>query len=179
MTSASTPSLRELGGRVEGERDHRPVRHDRQVAAGAPDGGLPDRDDAVALGEDLLRPPVEELVLEEEDRVVVADRRLEEAAGVGGGRGDDDREAGRPGEVALGALRVERPGVDAGARRPADDDRDAEAGPVAVLRREVRDHVERPRGEVEELHLDDRPEAPERGADRRADDRLLDDRACR
>ena len=115
-------------------------------------------------------------MLEEEDGIVVADRGLDQALGVVGRGRLDDLQAGRVGEVGLGVLRVERPAVHAAAGRAADDERHADAGAVARLGGEVRDHVEGARDEVDELHLGHGPHPHHRGPDRGADDGGLGDR---
>ena len=115
-------------------------------------------------------------MLEVEHRVVVADRGLDQALRVVRRRRLDDLQARRVGEVGLRVLRVEGAAVHAAAGRAADDERDADAGAVARLRGEVRDHVEGAGDEVDELHLRDRAQAHHRRPDRRADDRGLGDR---
>ena len=139
--------------RLERRVDHRAVGDDRQVVARAPDRALPMRHDVVLVRQVVLDPAVEVLVLEEEHRVVVADRRLEQALGVVGGRRLDHLEAGRVEEERLGVERVERPAADAAAARPADHHRHAGAVAVAARRGEVGEHVEAAGDEVDELHL--------------------------
>src|SRR5207245_7725192 len=83
---------------------------DREIGSCAGEPGLADRrHDFLALGELLLDTAIQPLVLEVEDRVVVADRRLDETLRVAGRRGGDDLQAGGVEERSLGGLRVEQP----------------------------------------------------------------------
>ena len=104
MTDTSRPLARHLG---RAER-HRVVR----VRHVAPDG-------AVHL-----------LVLEEQHRVVVADRRAEQAPGVGRGRGDDHLQARDVGEERLHRLRVVQRAVDAAAVRARGSSSGTENAPL-------------------------------------------------
>ena len=92
--------------------DEAPGRDDRDVRALAVDARLAERDRLELLGH-LALDRVERPVLEEDDRVVVVDRRPEEAADVLGRRREDDLEPGHVDEPRLELLRVLR------ARRPA------------------------------------------------------------
>ena len=150
----------------------------RHVAALAGDPRLADRHgEVVELGH-LEAPPVEDLVLEEDHRVRVADRRLEQALGV-------RRRVGLH-HLQPRDLRVHRREVVAvlrrhprrGAVRAAEHDRRAHlaAGHVEGLRRRVDDLVDRLQREVEGHELDDRPQAGEGGADREAGEAVLGDR---
>jgi len=60
---------------------------------GARDARLPEGHEDVAVG-DLAAHSVERLVLDEDDRVFVADRALQQALGVGSRRGRRDEQAG-------------------------------------------------------------------------------------
>ena len=82
ITSALDPLGRELLGRRERLAEQPAERDDRHVAALAPDDRLPERDDVLALG-DLAVLEREQVVVEEDDRVVVADRRGHQALRVG------------------------------------------------------------------------------------------------
>ena len=121
---------------------------------------------------------VEQPVLEEDDRVVVVDRRPEQAAHVLGRRREHDLQARDVHEPRLELLRVLRARRPAGAALRADRQRhlDLAARHVAVLRRLVDDLLERERQEVLVHDLDDRAHARHRRADARADDRHLGDR---
>ncbi len=70
---------------------------------------------------------------------------------------------------------MEGAAVDASSGGAADDERDADAGAVAGLRGEVRDHVEGAGDEIGELHLGDRAQAHHRRSDGRSDNRGLGD----
>ena len=80
-------------------------------------------DDVVLVLGHLAALAVEVLVLDEDDRVVVADRRLEQALRVGRGRGDGDEQAGDVQVERLEAVRVRRAELVAGALGHAHDER--------------------------------------------------------
>ncbi len=127
---------------------------------------------------DLALDVVEREALEEEHGIVVADRRLQQPARVGGrGRGDD-LQAGHVREPGVEALRVLGRELRAAAARRADDQRAARlaAEHVADLGRVVDDLVEGVEREVHGHDLHDRPRAGHRRADRGADEALLGDR---
>jgi hypothetical protein len=96
----------ELVGRVEAHADHAPDAAERHVAAAPDDLALTDGERVRLLGDLAARAGAEELVLEEHDRAVVADRRDHQPLGVVRGRRDDDLE---PRDV--GQDRVHRLGV--------------------------------------------------------------------
>ena len=78
-----------------------------------------ERDGVLAVGDVAADAAVHLLVLEEEDRVVVADRRPEQALGVVRRRRDHDLQARDVGEERLDRLGVVQRAVDAAAvRRP-------------------------------------------------------------
>ena len=91
----------EVARGAEREVDTRPVGDDRRVGSDPGHTGTPDRDAVVRLRQLAAEPPVEPLVLEEEDRVVVLDRGPQEAVGVGDGSGADDLEPRDADEPAL------------------------------------------------------------------------------
>ena len=124
------------------------------------------------------RPVVDPLGLEEDHRVVVLDRRDQQALGVVRVRHDDRLQAGHVGEQRLGALRVGLPAEDAAAGRHADRERRGEVAgrAVAQARRLGHDLVVRRVHVVGELDLDARPQPVRRHADRGADDAGLVDR---
>jgi hypothetical protein len=121
---------------------------------------------------------VEVLVLDEDDRVVVADRRLQQTLGVGRRRGHGDEQAGHVEEERLEAVRVGGAELVAGALRHADDERygDLAAEHVADVRGVVDDLVVGEQREVDRHQLDDRAQAGHRRADAHADDGVLGDR---
>ena len=117
-------------------------------------------------------------MLDEHDRVVVADRGGEQALRVGGRRRHHDLQTSDVGEPRFERLRVLRR---VAASRPtlgSHDERHARLSPEhePVLRRLVHDLVDRQTGEVDVHELDDRPEACEGGPDARPDDPDLADR---
>ena len=103
---------------------------------------------------------VQALVLEEDDRVVVVDRRAQKPLRVGRCRGSDDLDPGDPGQPRGRHLRVDRAEAAAGADDRPDHDRDA--APLLrqepVLRHLVDDAVHDEREEVAEHDLDHRAE---------------------
>ena len=154
------------------DADDRHVAPSRRTAADA------EMDDVVVAVEDLAPHAVERLVLDEDDRVVVADRRLQQALGVGGRRRAGDEQAGDVQVHRLEAVRVGRAELMAAAARHPDHERDPDLAVehVGDRRGVVDDLVEGEQREVDRHQLDDRPQPAHRGADAGADDRVLGDR---
>src|SRR3954454_2154514 len=147
------------------------------VLALAVDAGASEWDRLDLLG-DVALDWVEGPVLEEDDGVVVVDRRPEEAAHVFRSRGEHDLEPGdvdEPRLELLGVLCARRPAC---AALGAEDDGDGElpARHVAELRRLIHDLLGGERHEVLVHDLGDRAHALHRGADRGAGERHLRDR---
>ena len=88
------------GERVE---DATAVGDNGEIGAGAFHIGEAEGYENVPLG-DFTDVTVEHGVFEEEAGVIIADGGLEEALGIGGGRGDDDLHAGVVGEDVLGCV---------------------------------------------------------------------------
>src|SRR5579883_3951 len=170
--------LRELLGGLEGvAHAHRPG-HERHMLARPRDLGLADRHRIVVELRHRRRMAVENLILEEDHRARQADRRLEQAFGVGRRVRRDHRETGDvrvPGRIVLAVL-----GGDArrGAVRPAKDDRAAHlpARHIERLRGRVDQLIHGLHGEVEGHELDDRLQSGERGTDAEAREPMLGDR---
>ena len=122
-------------------------------------------------GKDLLDPriAIERDVLVVENRIGIGDGARHECARVGGRRGHDDLQSGRPVEPGFGVLAVIRTGVAQPAPRHANDHRHRSTPAIADLGGIVHELVESGRDEIVELHLADRPVARERGADARAE----------
>src|SRR3990167_2091597 len=139
-----------------------------QVLAFAAHRRLPERNHVVVLGDFLLDAPVEELVLEEKDGVVIAHRRLDESLGVVGGGRADHFQSGRVHEIHLRVRGVEGPAVHAAARGAAQDHRHGRAPTIVAFGDEVGNLVEGAGDEVDELELRHRAQAevahPDRGA---------------
>ncbi len=112
------------------------------------------------------------------DRVLVADRALQQALRVGGGGGHGDEQAGDVQEQRLQAVRVGGAELVAGALGHAHDQRHARlaAEHVVDVRGVVDDLVERQQREVDRHQLHHRAQARHRRADAHADDRVLGDR---
>ena len=139
------------------------------------DHGVAELDDVLALGHVALH-SVERLVLEDEDGVVRADRRSEQALGVGRRRRHDDADARRVHEVGLGALAVLGPEA-AAARCRAHHERQVEGGIVGIApRAALEEHlVARAEHEVAVLQLGDGPQPAHRHAHCHPDDEVLRD----
>src|SRR5581483_11872907 len=167
----------ELLRRLQREEDVARPRDDRQRVARLLHVRLAERNEMLPDGDLALR-PVQQLVLEEDHGVVVADGRGEQPLRVGGRRRHDDLQAGDVREPRLERLRVLRGVATAGAALRAHDHRYARlpAEHEAVLRGLMHELVHREAREVDVHELDDRPQAGERRADRRPDDAELADR---
>ena len=165
-------------GCFETEGEQRTVRDDRQVLALHPYGGLPDGRQQLLRRKHGLGAPVEGLVLQEKDRVIVADGGLEQPLCVLDRPGRDDLQSGRGEKEALRVLRVEQPAVDAGPGRQPDHHGDARAPAVAIAEggSGVDDLIEAAGDEVGELHLRDGAKPEDGRSDGSADDERLGDR---
>jgi hypothetical protein len=169
--------LRELRGRRQRLPDHVADRHDRDVAARAPDRRLAERDDVLALRH-LARLQRQQVVVEVDDGVVVADRGRHQPLRVRRRRRHRHLQARDAHEHP-----VDRAGVLAGpaggeavARLEDDRDRHLPAAHVVEARRLVHDLVHRDEHELRHVQLDHRPVAGERRPDRHPDLRGLRDR---
>src|SRR5208282_3269386 len=177
-----------LLGRRFGDMRHRAVGEHGDAPAFAPDRGLAERYDIAArrnLAQQMFRPRgdrlvgmareravVEPLRLQKDHRIVVLDRRDQEALGVVWVRGDHGLEAANMGEHRLRALAVRLTAVDAAAAGHTDDDRGEEIAPrtVAKPRRLRHELVIAGIDVVGELDLRDRPKPIGAHADRDAHD---------
>ena len=169
--------LLEQLGRGERDAHHRARRDDRHVLARALHVGDAERDQELAVGHLALHRVVH-LVLDEDDRVVVADRRLQQALRVGRRRRQDDLEARHVRDPRLQRLAVLRGGASRRAERRAQRQRHLQlaARHVVRLRRLVRELVHDEREEVAEHDVDHRPQAGHRRADAEPGDPGLGDR---
>src|SRR5215813_2204802 len=170
--------LRELFRRLHGAVHHAHVRDDGDVGALAAHDGLAEGNQEVGVLRDFAFDVVERLGLDEDHRVVVADRRLQQSLGVHRRGRPHDLEAGHVIEVHLHRLRVLRGELVRGTAGAADDDRHVvlAAGHVAEFRRRVHDLIERQQREVERHHLDHRPQADHGGTDAHAGEARFGDR---
>src|SRR5216117_3747752 len=121
---------------------------------------LAQRDHELGIVRHLALHVVERLGLDEDHRVVVADRSFQQALGVHRRGGADDFEPRHVVEVHLHRLRVLRGELVRGAAGTADDERHVvlAARHVVELRRRVDDLVQGQQREVERHHLDHRPQ---------------------
>ena len=154
---------------------------DDDVGALAADRGLAERNHVVGPGilALVVGLAVEVLVLEEQHRVVAADRRAQQAGRVLRVRRKRDADAGAVREDALARLAVvRRAAAQVAADRDADHHRAREGvvRPVAHHRHFVAELHHRRPDVVEELDLDDRLDAARRHADGAADDVGLGER---
>ena len=165
-------------GRLQREADHARVGGDGDVLALAADLGLADRHQPVLDLRHVELLAVEHLVLEEDHRVRVADRGLQQALGVGGVVGRDHlqaRHVGVPAGIVLAVLGRDARGRAVGA---AEHDRAVHlaAGHVERLGGRIDDLVDGLHGEVEGHELDDRLQARHGRADAEAGEAVLGDR---
>ena len=121
--------------------------------------------------------PVKRFVLDENDRVIVPDRRFQQRTRVRRGRGNGHEQAGDLEEHRLHRVRVRGAELVAPALRETHHDRDLHlsAEHVVDVRCRVDDLVHREQGEVDGHDLDDRPKPRHRCSDPHADDRVLGD----
>ena len=123
-------------------------------------------------------PVIDALGLEEDDRVIILDRRDQQPLGVIGSGRDHRLDAGHMREDALGTLAVRLPAENAAAKGRADRHRRYELArrPIAQPRRLAHQLVERGIDIVGELNLGHGPEAIGAHAHRHADDPAFGDR---
>ena len=170
------PRRQQLGGRQRGLH-HRARGHDRDVVARVLDAGNAQRDRVLTLRH-LAHQRVVQLVLDEDDRVVVADRGLQQALGVGRRGGHHDLQPGDVADPRLEALTVLGGRAARRTQRRAQHERHAQAAPRHVVRLGglVDELVHHQRQEVAEHDVDDRPHAGHGGAHTQAGDAGLRDR---
>jgi len=154
---------------------HCGIGDDAQVAAGAGDAGLAQRNDVVIGGNFFFDAPVKIFVLEEDDRIVVANGGLDEAFGIVGGGGADDFQARSVHEVHFGILRMKRAAMHVAAAGTADHERSGRAPSVVGFGDHVGDLVEGTADEVHELEFGDGAQAGESCAEGCTDDRGFGD----
>ena len=170
-----------LAGELLGRRErlaHRPAdADDRHVAPLAAHRGLADRDHVLAL-RDVAVLQRQQVVVEEDHRVVVADRRGHQALRVRGRRGNDDLETRDAHEHAVDRARVLSgpAGGEAVARLEHERHLHLPGGHGVEAGSLVHDLVHGDEHELRHVQLDDRPVAGERGPDRHPDLRGLRDR---
>ena len=157
---------------------HRAVGHDREIVALACDPRAAERHHVLAARNVLLRRPVVELRLEHDDGVRIADRRREQALGVGRRRRYRDLHAGRVHVVRLRRVVVELGRADATAVGHADRQRERHRAsrPPAVAADVVDELIESRVAERVVLHLHDRAPAGHAQPDRSAHDPCLRER---
>ena len=139
--------------------------------------GLAEGDEKFRVVRHLPLAVVEQFVLQEDDRVVVADGALQEPLGVGRGGRVGHVHAGAVHEVGFQRLGVLGRQLAAAAARHADHHGkvDLAAEHVADLGHVVDDLVHGQQGEVDRHQFGHRPQAPHGRADGDADDGVLRD----
>ena len=105
ITSALTPSPASCSAAASALPTVQPIADDRHVAPLATHRRLADRNDVLALRHVAVLER-QQVVVEEDDRVVVADRRGHQALRIRGRRGDDDLETRDAHEHAVDRARV-------------------------------------------------------------------------
>ena len=171
------PSFARASAASRPREHHARIGDQRDVLAGPLDVRHAERDHVVLLGHRALD-AVQHLVLDEHDRVIVADRGLEQALRIVGRGGHDDVNAREMRPQRFEALRMVRGDGTTCATFGPDHHRDAglAAEHVAVLGALVRDLIHGQRREVDIHDLGDGAHARHCRADRRAADRGLADR---
>jgi len=169
-------SGRELCRGIERRVHHRAERDDRQVLSFAPDGGFPDGHDVVLVGHLVFDPAIEVLVLEVQHRIVVPNRRLQQALRIVRGRRLHHLQSGRIEKEGFRVQRMERPAAHAAAAGTPNDDGNPGAVAIAARRCEIREHVEAAGDEINELDFAHGTHAHVRRADRRTYDGGLGNR---
>ena len=177
ITSTDTALRASDVGRLDRALAHHLVRDERHVGPGAHDV-RPAELDAARLVDELALLVEQVLVLEEEHRVGVLDRRAQQPVRVGRRRRHRDLQPGtfRNQFSTAWECWAPKPAPAPLPRRMVTGQRHLAAGHVAVLGQLVGDPVEADAREVGEHDLGDRAQPADRRPDRRADDRLLGDR---
>ena len=172
------PSPASVVGRLERDADADRIADQRDVLALAHDPRLADRQDIIVELGHVEALAVEQLILEEDDRVLAADRGLEQALGVGRVIGRDDDQAGHAGVPRAVILAVLRADPARRAVGPAEHDRAAHlaARHIIGLGRRIDDVVDRLHREVEGHELDDRLQPAHRRARAEAGKAIFGDR---
>src|SRR5437588_920448 len=173
---ADAPLL-ELGGGVHGDDQHPRMRADGDVVAGSLDVVLVQRHQMLTVGH-LALDGVGTFVLHEHHRIVVANRRLQHALGVGGSARGNVFQPGNVGIQVLIAVRVLGTQLMTAAPGRPDHQRDLRpaAKHVADVGRGVDHLVHRHHDEVDGHHLGHRAKPGHRGADGGPDNDFFGDR---
>ncbi len=166
--------LSSLGGFQRGVH-HGRISNDAEVATFAGDARLAQRHDVIFRRNFFFDAAIKIFVLEEDDRIVVADRRFDQTLGVVGAGRANHFQAGRVHEPHLRILRVKRAAVNIAAAGSANHQRRGRAPAIVSLGNHVDDLVEGAADEIHELEFGHRTHAGERRAEGRADDGGLRD----
>src|SRR6266404_5991434 len=140
-------------GRFERSMHHCRVGNNGDVLTFAAHGGFADRHGVIAGGNFSLDAAVEKFVLEEEHRVIVAHRGLQQALGIVGRRRIDHLQPGRVHEIHFRICRMERSAVHAASGRPANHHGRRGVPEVVSLGDEIRNLIEGADDEIDELHF--------------------------
>ena len=157
---------------------HQAPREAADARALAPHNSGTDGEEVIAVRHVLRDEPVNLLVLEEEDRIRVANRRFQKAVGVRGSARHHDLQSRHMRVERLDRLRVVEPAVNAPAEWRADHHGHRPVAVRAIARARGLAHylVESRVDEVRELDLGDGDQAVQRRADRDAHDARLGER---
>src|SRR5690349_10462672 len=136
-----------------------------QVAPVAGYARLAQRHDVVFRRNFFLDTSVKILVLEKNNRVVIADRGLDQALGIVGAGRTDNFYARNVHEPHLRILRVIRSAVNIAAAGTADNDWGRRAPTIVRFGNHINDLVESASDEIHELKLRDRTHAGKRGSE--------------
>src|SRR5207253_5405478 len=149
---------------------HGGISNDAEVTAFTGDASFAQRDDVVVRGDIFFNAAIQIFVLEEYDRIVIANGSLDQTLGVVGAGGTDDFQAGRMDEPHLWILRVERTSMHIAAARTSYYQRRWSSPSIVGFRHHVDDLVESAADEIHELEFGNRTHAGERGSEGGADD---------
>src|SRR5579872_4179123 len=161
--------------RFQRDVQHGGVGDDAQVTTWPRHARLAQRHDVILRRQVLLDAPVKHFVLEENDRVVVANGGFDQPFGIVSRARADHLETGGVHEVHFRVLRMERAAVNAPAAGPPDHDRSGRAPAVVRLGQHVGDLVEGATDEIHELELGHGTQPGERGPEGGAHDGGLSD----
>src|SRR3984957_8160130 len=129
----------------------------------------------IARGPLLFQPAIQKLVFEEQHRVIVPDRRLQQALGVRRSGRINHFQSRRMHEIHFGVRRMKRTAMHPAAGRSTNHDGYRRIPKIMRFGDEVGDLIETARDEIDKLHLAHRAQTQKAHTAGRADDRRLGD----
>src|SRR5580693_5455961 len=156
---------------------HRGISNDAHVATPTGDSRFAQRHDVILDGNFLFDTPIKVLVLEENHRIVVANRSFDKTLRVVRACGTNHFQPRRVHKPRLRILGVKWTSVDVPSARPSNHQRCRRAPTVVGLGHHVYDLVESATDEVHELKLSHGTHTGERGAKGGADNRRFRNRS--